>query len=395
MVVNSSSKQRFSRQGSFSMLASYTVAQTKVPLFRKNPESSRLGTKLIDVALEFLVEQGLERLTFRKLAEQMQSTEASVYRYFTNKYQLLCYLAYRGLSGIYDYLSEKRPNTPVEQQLYLLLSLLDSSPKLYPDSTFRRVIPMFMVWKTHEQETETQAEIQTALEPLMRVRYLISDILVNVGIPAHKTPLLESLLLFQNMGFSGIFLECMQLRKQEIPLFWEELLVQQSKMQTAFSATGQMATLVEIEEEIEEEVVAELQDKIAETIESVAEPEVPTPLAIKPWPPETDSPEEPVLLPRENIQPFLDKATPNFRPLLPEEISVEALDNLGIAHIMLRKAGGYNLLEVKEFFSSHDLEQRKNMLIKGKVSFISYEGIPLELSEVLRVLGVDPSKQTL
>src|SRR3990167_5927593 len=149
MVVNSSSKQRFSRQGSFSMLASYTGAQTNVPLFRKNPESSRLGTKLIDVALEFLVEQGLERLTFRKLAEQMQSTEASVYRYFTNKYQLLCYLAYRGLSGIYDYLSEKRTKTPTEQQLYLLLSLLDASPKLYPDSTFRRVMPMFMVWKTH------------------------------------------------------------------------------------------------------------------------------------------------------------------------------------------------------------------------------------------------------
>lgn len=391
MVVNSSSKQRFSRQGSFSMLAPYTGAQTKVPLFRKNPESSRLGTKLIDVALEFLVEQGLERLTFRKLAEQMQSTEASVYRYFTNKYQLLSYLAYRGLSGIYDYLSEKRSKTPVEQQLYLLLSLLDSSPKLYPDSTFRRVIPMFMVWKTHEQETETQAEIQTALEPLMRVRYLISDILVNVGIPAHKTPLLESLLLFQNMGFSSIFLECMQLRKQEIPLFWEELLVQQSKMQTAFSAAGQMATLVEIEEEIED-VVAELQDKIAETIESVAAPEVPMPVAIKPSPPETDSPEEPVLLARENMRPFLDKPTPAFLPLLPEEISFEALDNLGIAHIMLRKAGGYNLLEVKEFFSAHDLEQRKNMLMKGKVSFISYEGIPLELSEVLRVLGVNPSK---
>jgi AcrR family transcriptional regulator len=388
MVVNSSSKQRFSRQGSFSMLASYTGAQTKVPLFRKNPESSRLGTKLIDVALEFLVEQGLERLTFRKLAEQMQSTEASVYRYFTNKYQLLSYLAYRGLSGIYDYLSEKRPKTPAEQQLYLLLSLLDSSPKLYPDSTFRRVIPLFMVWKTHEQEAETQAEIRTALEPLQRVRYLISDILVNVGIPAHKTPLLESLLLFQNMGFSSIFLECMQLRKQEIPLFWEELLVQQSKMQIALSAAGQIATLAETEAE-------EFHDEIADAIESVVEPEVPTPKAIKPSPPATHSPEEPVLLPNENMRPFLDKPTPAFRPLQPEEISFEALDNLGIAHIMLRKAGGYNLLEVKEFFSTHDLEQRKNMLIKGKVSFISYEGIPLELSEVLRVLGVNPSKQTL
>lgn len=395
MVVNSSSKQRFSRQGSFSMLASYTGAQTKVPLFRKNPESSRLGTKLIDVALEFLVEQGLERLTFRKLAEQMQSTEASVYRYFTNKYQLLSYLAYRGLSGIYDYLSEKRSKTPVEQQLYLLLSLLDSSPKLYPDSTFRRVIPMFMVWKTHEQEAETQAEIRTALEPLQRVRYLISDILVNVGIPAHKTPLLESLLLFQNMGFSSIFLECMQLRKQEIPLFWEELLVQQSKMQTALSAVAQMATETE-----EEETELELQDKILETIASdsivsVAEPEAPALKTINPSLTEPHPPEEPVLFPSENTRPFLDKATPTFRPLLPEEISFEALDNLGIAHIMLRKAGGYNLLEVKEFFSNHDLDQRKNMLIKGKVSFISYEGIPLELGEVLRVLGVDPSKQTL
>ncbi|MGE3728421.1 MAG: TetR/AcrR family transcriptional regulator [Candidatus Sericytochromatia bacterium] len=364
------------------MLASYTGTHTKVPLFRKNPESSRLGTKLIDVALEYLVEQGLERLTFRKLAEQMQSTEASIYRYFTNKYQLLSYLAYRGLSGIFNYLSEKLPKTPVEQQLHLLLSLLDPSPKLYADSSFRRIIPLFMVWKTHEQEAETQAEIQVALEPLQKLRFLISDMLVNVGIPAHKTPLLESLLLFQNMGFSSIFLECMQLKKQEIPLFWEELLVQQSKMRMPMTTAIEIARIVTDEvaedplEADEEPAISALTPEIATSSATTLKTAKPTPTAL------------------ESTKPFLDKPTPAFSPLLLEEISFEALDRLGIAHIMQRKAGGYNLLEVKEFFSSYDLEQRKDMLKKGKVSFISYEGIPLELSEVLRVLGVDPAQQS-
>ena len=46
----------------------------------------------MDASIRLLEEQGFERFTFRKLADEIGSTEASVYRYFPNKHRLLLYL---------------------------------------------------------------------------------------------------------------------------------------------------------------------------------------------------------------------------------------------------------------------------------------------------------------
>lgn len=61
-------------------------------LFVKDPQRSDLGRKILKHSIELLDEIGLERFTFKKLAEQIGSTEATVYRYFSNKQMLLLYL---------------------------------------------------------------------------------------------------------------------------------------------------------------------------------------------------------------------------------------------------------------------------------------------------------------
>jgi AcrR family transcriptional regulator len=61
-------------------------------IFIKDPVSSELGRKIVQGSVELLDEIGLEDFSFRKLAERIESTEASVYRYFENKHQLLLYL---------------------------------------------------------------------------------------------------------------------------------------------------------------------------------------------------------------------------------------------------------------------------------------------------------------
>lgn len=61
-------------------------------LFLSDPTGSVLGQKIIHRSIELIDEVGFEKFTFRKLAEEIESTEASVYRYFKNKNQLLCYL---------------------------------------------------------------------------------------------------------------------------------------------------------------------------------------------------------------------------------------------------------------------------------------------------------------
>lgn len=58
----------------------------------RNPQRTELGRKILKYSILLLDEIGFERFTFRKLAERIHSTEASVYRYFENKNLLLLYL---------------------------------------------------------------------------------------------------------------------------------------------------------------------------------------------------------------------------------------------------------------------------------------------------------------
>lgn len=61
-------------------------------LFLKDPQETNLGKKIIGHSVLMIDELGLEQFTFRKLADEIQSTEASIYRYFENKHQLFVYL---------------------------------------------------------------------------------------------------------------------------------------------------------------------------------------------------------------------------------------------------------------------------------------------------------------
>jgi len=61
-------------------------------LYKTNPQSTDLGRSIIENSILMLDEKGLEQFTFKKLANEINSTEASIYRYFENKHQLLIYL---------------------------------------------------------------------------------------------------------------------------------------------------------------------------------------------------------------------------------------------------------------------------------------------------------------
>ncbi|WP_140484843.1 TetR/AcrR family transcriptional regulator [Flavobacterium sp. GSA192] len=62
-------------------------------LYLKDPETSELGKKIIQQSILLIDEIGLESFTFKKLGEQIQSNESSIYRYFENKHKLVVYLS--------------------------------------------------------------------------------------------------------------------------------------------------------------------------------------------------------------------------------------------------------------------------------------------------------------
>ncbi|WP_338876855.1 TetR/AcrR family transcriptional regulator [Spirosoma sp. SC4-14] len=61
-------------------------------LFLRDPEGSDLGRRIIRQGILLFNEIGFEDATFKKLAERLNTKEASIYRYFENKHRLLVYL---------------------------------------------------------------------------------------------------------------------------------------------------------------------------------------------------------------------------------------------------------------------------------------------------------------
>ncbi|MFN4149753.1 MAG: TetR/AcrR family transcriptional regulator [Candidatus Sericytochromatia bacterium] len=61
-------------------------------LYLKDPTTTELGDKIISNSIKIIDEIGFDNFNFKKLAIAINSTEASVYRYFENKHKLLFYL---------------------------------------------------------------------------------------------------------------------------------------------------------------------------------------------------------------------------------------------------------------------------------------------------------------
>jgi AcrR family transcriptional regulator len=72
------------------------ILQIKLSLpscvYLRDPQETKLGISIIQNSIELMDEIGFESFTFKKLATHIDSTEASIYRYFESKNQLLLYL---------------------------------------------------------------------------------------------------------------------------------------------------------------------------------------------------------------------------------------------------------------------------------------------------------------
>ncbi len=92
----------------------------------RDPEDTVLGRNIVRQGLILMHKLGFEQFTFRKLAEEMHTTEASVYRYFENKHRLLLYI----LTWYWNYL---------EYLVVFQLQNLDN-----PEEKIRRVIELLV-----------------------------------------------------------------------------------------------------------------------------------------------------------------------------------------------------------------------------------------------------------
>ena len=105
--------------------------------FSKDPQSTDLGQKIIRNSIKMLDELGFERFTFKKLAKEIDSTEASIYRYFENKHRLLIYLIawyWNWIEYKIDYSIQNvaDPSEKLKTALRIVCSRKEADP-LFPD----------------------------------------------------------------------------------------------------------------------------------------------------------------------------------------------------------------------------------------------------------------------
>jgi AcrR family transcriptional regulator len=68
------------------------VLRVDATFYIKDPTTTALGRDIVGQGIVMIAELGYEAFTFRKLAERIGTTEASVYRYFKSKHRFLAYL---------------------------------------------------------------------------------------------------------------------------------------------------------------------------------------------------------------------------------------------------------------------------------------------------------------
>jgi AcrR family transcriptional regulator len=111
-------------------------------LYLKNPEHTEIGKAIIANSISMINQLGYENFTFKKLATQIPTTEATVYRYFENKHKLLIYL----VDWYWSFLRY--------QILFKLNNITD------PEEKIRKCIDL-LVWEDNEDISSNEFDIKS------------------------------------------------------------------------------------------------------------------------------------------------------------------------------------------------------------------------------------------
>ena len=105
-------------------------------LYLRDPQATALGRQLVAQSVLLIDEIGFEQFTFKKLAQRLESTEGSLYRYFENKHRLLVYLVSWHWACLRYQIRFHTHNVPdAGQRLRLILGILTRAHQDDPATT--------------------------------------------------------------------------------------------------------------------------------------------------------------------------------------------------------------------------------------------------------------------
>ncbi len=109
----------------------FLLSEKNIPkgLYLKDPLESKIGKKIISQSIILFDKIGFEAFTFKKLAQNMDSNETTLYRYFENKHLLLLYLVvwyWNWVSFLIDY-NTKNIDDPSRKLDLIIENLVDAT----------------------------------------------------------------------------------------------------------------------------------------------------------------------------------------------------------------------------------------------------------------------------
>lgn len=107
-------------------------------IYTRDPEQTNLGRKIIGHSIRLIDELGFEGFTFKKLAARIDSTEASVYRYFENKHNLLVYLTSWYWSWL-EYQIDYQTNNITDAEKKLKMAIRIITEKATSENSFAHI----------------------------------------------------------------------------------------------------------------------------------------------------------------------------------------------------------------------------------------------------------------
>jgi len=180
-------------------------------LYLRNPEQSELGRNIIRYSVMMIHDKGFEDFTFKKLATQIGTTEASIYRYFENKHRLLIYI----VAWYWSYLEYKvvfhtQNITIPENKLRKIIDLLSGpvNDNLSTDYIDERMLYEIVVWegsKAYLTKHVSKDNKNRLFKPYKDLCARISQVITDCN-PKYKFPRSLSSTLLEMAHYQRFFM---------------------------------------------------------------------------------------------------------------------------------------------------------------------------------------------
>ena len=172
---------------------SHIKIQVNPKLFLKDPHTSELGEKILQKSIQLIDELGYEHFTFKKLALEINSTEASIYRYFESKQKLMFYFinwywSFIEYRLIFETANIQDSREQLSRAIHILTSLPDSETETIDlaEAPLKKIVmnESIKVIMTKEVDAENKEGVFAVYKSIVkRVAEIILEINPNYPYP--------------------------------------------------------------------------------------------------------------------------------------------------------------------------------------------------------------------